>query len=179
MFKFNNFFMSWLEAMDETTPHTSKFHKESFYEHTLTVAYNAAINNTNRQLFIAALLHDIGKPETVVVREGKGATFYDHETHIDCVKLFLSEDDEDYEAVCDLIKYHMIPYKLNGPEPWRSFAEKTLLEIVHTHSSSFVSNLFALNDYDIKGTFSKKAPPTHIKQEMRQTVIGYATKLGL
>lgn len=177
MFKFDEF-MDWVEEMDVTTPHTSRYHKENFYEHVVAVAANAAINHAGRPLFIAAVLHDIGKPETARVREGKGATFYDHETHIDLVKNFLTEDDKDYNEVCELIKYHMLPYKLNGPQPWRSYAEETLVELVHSHSSSFMSNMFALNDYDVKGTYPDKAPPSRTTIEMRRTLEDYAALLG-
>lgn len=178
MFYFNRF-MVHLDIVNGDTPHTSKYHKESLYEHVVAVAYHAAINCADRALFIAALLHDIGKPETVSVKPGKGATFYDHETHLDMVKEFLTEDDPDYNTVCDLIKYHMLPYKLSGPEPWKSFAEKTLLEVVHTHTASFMSKLFALHDYDVKGSFSKEAPFENVVSMMRRTIHVYADNLGI
>lgn len=154
MFNYTKF-MEWLEEADKVTPHVSKYHKESFYEHVVLVASSAACHNASRPVFIAALLHDIGKPETCVERPEKGATFYNHETHLDLIDEFLTEDDIHYNLVCELIKLHMLPYQFNGPEPWRSYAEKQMLEVLHNHDASFISFLYELHGYDMTGTLSE------------------------
>ena len=147
-------FLDWLYEVDKDTPHTSRYHKESLYEHTIAVAYEAALTNPSRRLFLAALLHDIGKPETLVVREGKGSTFYNHETHLDMIKYFLTEDDVDYVDVCDLITFHMIPYTMKGPDPWRMKAVHTFNALTKAKGAAFMQDLMVLHECDMKGTFS-------------------------
>lgn len=150
-------FLDWLYEVDKDTPHTSRYHKESFYMHTIAVAYEATLTKPSRRLYIAALLHDIGKPETLVIRDGKGSTFYNHATHLDLISTFLDEDAEDYEDVCNLIKYHMLPYTMKGPDPWRSTAEQRFLEITRNHDASFIRDLMTLHMCDMKGTFSDES----------------------
>ena len=147
-------FLDWLYEANKTTPHTSHHHKESFYAHTIAVAYNAVCTLPSRRLYIAALLHDIGKPETLAIHEEKGSTFYNHESHINMVKEFLSEDDEDYYDVCNLIQYHMIPYTMKGPDPWKSVAEQTFMNNIRTHDTSFMRDLLTLHMCDMKGSYS-------------------------
>lgn len=175
MFNYTKF-MKWLEEADKETPHESKYHKESFYEHTILVASAAACRNESRPLFIAALLHDIGKPETLMVHPEKGATFYNHETHLDLIDEFLTKDDMHYKLVCDLIKLHMLPYQFNGPEPWRSYAEKQMLEVLHNHDALFISNLFMLHDFDMLGTHAGKPNASSI-DNARRIINTYANNL--
>ena len=66
----------------------------------------------------AALLHDIGKPDTTKVRKGR-ITSYDHdELGAKISKEFLEEytNDEDFiKKVCLMVKYHMhMLYVLKG-----------------------------------------------------------------
>lgn len=150
-------FLDWLYEVNKDTPHQSRYHHESFYQHTIAVAYNATLMHPSRRLFIAAVLHDIGKPETVMIRDGKGATFYNHETHLDLIKEFLSEDDEDYEGVCNLIRYHMLPYTMKGPDPWKTNAEQTFTELIRTYGTDFIMELLILHNCDMKGSFANKA----------------------
>lgn len=147
MFNFEKF-MEWLEEADKVTPHESRYHKETFYQHVVSVG-SMASKYGDRALFIASLLHDVGKPATVKYREGKGYTFYNHETAGgDIINQFLTEDDEDYQTIVDLVRWHMLPYQLKGPEPFKSYAEKQLLSLVQTHDSAFISRLFALHQFD-------------------------------
>lgn len=176
MFNYSKF-MKWLEETNEITPHESKYHKESFYEHVLLTACSAACHNASRPVFIAALLHDIGKPETLVMRPEKGATFYNHETHLDLIKEFLTEDDMHYYLVCELIKLHMLPYQLNGPEPWRSHAEKQMLEVLHNCDALFMSYLFELHTYDMRSTYSEYIPDEESIINARHVVDTYANKI--
>lgn len=166
-------FINWLEKTDKTLNHVSNYHKETYYQHIIVTAGYAALHNSDRPLFIASLLHDIGKPETFVLHPDKGSTFYNHETHLDLVKEFLTEDDKDYCLVCDLIKLHMLPYKFNGPEPWRSYAEKQMLEIIHKYDGVFMSYLFLLHEYDVGATFSEYAPEKSIIRNYKNAVETY------
>ena len=152
MFNFEKF-MDWLQEADKITPHESKYHKETFYQHTISVASKAS-KYGDRALFIAALLHDVGKPATVKYREGKGYTFYNHEAAGgDIINQFLTEDDEDYQTIMDLVRWHMLPYQLKGPEPYKSYAEKQLLSLVQTHDSMFIARLFTLHEFDDESAY--------------------------
>lgn len=84
------------------------------WNHTmLVIDYGAKVKNKskNEKIFMwAALLHDIGKPDTTKNRKGK-ITSYDHES-VGAVlaKKFLKEftqDDKFIEKVASLIRWHM------------------------------------------------------------------------
>ena len=166
-------FLEWLDKTSKGMPHTSRYHQESFSEHTIAVAYNVVLTYPTRRLYLAALLHDIGKPETLAIRNIQGSTFYDHETHLDLVKEFLSEDDEDYDDVCDLIRCHMLPYKMKGPDPWKTIADEKFLGLIRSHDISFVRDLLTLHLCDIKGSFSnaEKVPDNATFEKMLRNVI--------
>ena len=175
MFNFEKF-MEWLEEADKVTPHESKHHKETFYQHVVSVASMASKHN-DRALFIASLLHDIGKPATVKYREGKGYTFYNHESAGgDILNQFLTEDDEDYQTIVELVKWHMLPYQLKGPEPFKSYAEKQLLNLVQTHDSAFISRLFALHKFDDESAYGGNIAT--LAPAMRCSIYNYYDRFG-
>ena len=99
----------------KNTEQSVKYHPEgSVWNHTMMVVDEAAKvkdQSENKQAFMwAALLHDIGKPETTRNRKGK-ITSYDHDK-IGAVRAeeFLREFTEDEELirkVTGLVKYHM------------------------------------------------------------------------
>lgn len=84
------------------------------WNHTMLVVYEAAKRRVESKnpaaLMWAALLHDIGKPDTTKVRRGK-ITAYEHDTTgAVLAKRFLSactEDEALIRAVCSLVRYHM------------------------------------------------------------------------
>ena len=86
----------------------------SAWTHTLMVTDQAAKNKARsrdpRAFMWAALLHDIGKPSTTRVRNGR-ITSYDHDTvGAELVKDFFKEFDEKSEfinKVSNLVRYHM------------------------------------------------------------------------
>ncbi len=86
----------------------------SAWNHTLMVTDQAAKNKNRssdpRAFMWAALLHDIGKPSTTKVRNGR-ITSYDHDTvGAELVKDFFREFDEKSDfinKVSNLVKYHM------------------------------------------------------------------------
>lgn len=97
------------------TKQSPKYHPEgSVWVHTMMVVDEAARlrghSNNPRAFMWTALLHDIGKPCTTRIRNGK-ITSYNHD--IEGEKLtreFLrvfTEDQGFIEAVCGLVRYHM------------------------------------------------------------------------
>lgn len=86
----------------------------SAWIHTLMVTDQAAKNKRRsrdpRAFMWAALLHDVGKPSTTRVRNGR-ITSYDHDiVGAELVKDFFKEFDEKIEfinKVSNLVKYHM------------------------------------------------------------------------
>lgn len=64
-----------LKGVDEKNGHS---HKDVFY-HTLKVLDNVASVSDNIQLRLAAIFHDIAKPQTKTFVEGKGWSFHGHD----------------------------------------------------------------------------------------------------
>jgi putative nucleotidyltransferase with HDIG domain len=107
----------------QKTEQSIKYHPEgSVWNHTMLVVDEAAkVRDQSKQLrsfMWAALLHDIGKPDTTVNRKGK-ITSYDHDTvGARLTKDFLqcyTEDDNFIQEVSALVRYHMhMLYILKG-----------------------------------------------------------------
>ncbi|SDN18520.1 HDIG domain-containing metalloprotein [Acetanaerobacterium elongatum] len=105
------------------TKQSPKHHPEgSVWNHTLLVVDEAAkvkrLSSNPRVFMWAALLHDIGKPSTTKVRDGK-ITSYDHDLiGMNLARNFLSAFSLDkvmVDAVCGLVRYHMqILFVVNG-----------------------------------------------------------------
>ena len=64
------------------------------------------------------------------------------------VKEFLTEDDPDYDQVVFLVREHMLPFQIKGPEPWASYAQKQLIGFASQKPSIWIANLFYLNELD-------------------------------
>ncbi|NCB51281.1 MAG: HDIG domain-containing protein [Clostridia bacterium] len=100
---------------EQNTSQSPVHHPEgNVWEHTLMVVDEAAIRkscSTNPRAFMwAALLHEIGKPETTKVREGK-ITAYNHDRKgAELAHEFLcplTDDADLIENIVWLIRYHM------------------------------------------------------------------------
>ena len=99
----------------KTTKQSPVHHPEgNVWNHTMLVVDEAAKRRGESKcpeaLMWAALLHDIGKPDTTRVRKGK-ITAYDHEkVGVELARQFLSGFEADKaltDRVCMLIRYHM------------------------------------------------------------------------
>lgn len=99
----------------KTTKQSPVHHPEgNVWNHTMLVVDEAAKRRGESKcpeaLMWAALLHDIGKPDTTRVRKGK-ITSYDHEkVGVELARRFLSGLEADKaltDRVCMLIRYHM------------------------------------------------------------------------
>lgn len=111
-------FKQWPFSMLERLKNTeqSKIHhpEGNVWNHTMLVLDEAAVmreNSSNPKAFMwAALLHDIGKPDTTRIK-GEKITSYNHDSvGADLAKEFLETvtSEQDFiEKVCLLVKYHM------------------------------------------------------------------------
>jgi putative nucleotidyltransferase with HDIG domain len=90
-----------------------RHHIYSVYEHNLMSLKFAGQKKYNLVVRLAALLHDVGKPQTKVIREGV-ATFYNHE--MESAKIAMRILDrlrfprEIIERVVNLVRCHMFVY---------------------------------------------------------------------
>lgn len=119
---FNEYPFQMLKEL-KLTEQSKQYHPEgNVWNHTMLVVDEAAKvrdRSKDTRIFMwAALLHDIGKPDTTRSRKGK-ITSYEHDiVGARISKEFLSaltEDIEFVEAVSLLVKYHMhILYVLKG-----------------------------------------------------------------
>lgn len=89
-------------GFDQQTP----YHVYDVWEHTVHAVENIEPEPTLR---MAALLHDIGKPEMFTVRDGRGH-FYRHEKasreKANAIMRRLKYDNDSRRTVCRLIEYH-------------------------------------------------------------------------
>jgi tRNA nucleotidyltransferase (CCA-adding enzyme) len=133
----------------------NRWHAYDVYDHLLHTC-DAAPADKPRVRW-AALLHDIGKPETRVERDGEG-TFYRHEIvgaeiADEILQRFRFPNDE-REAIVHLVREHMFNYR----EQWTDAALRRWLRRVGTEA---VADLFDLRIADLLGNGSSKdSPPT-------------------
>lgn len=115
-----------LLAIEKSTEQSAKFHPEgNVWNHTMLVVDVAAQmkdKSSNAQAFMwAALLHDIGKPETTKIRSGR-ITAYNHEKiGANQARWFLMElgcDADLIGQVCALVRWHMQPLFVTKDMPF-------------------------------------------------------------
>jgi putative nucleotidyltransferase with HDIG domain len=111
---FNEYPFKMLQKLKHTEQ-SKKYHPEgSVWNHTMMVLDEAAKvkdqSKDAKALMWAALLHDIGKPDTTRMRKGK-ITSYDHDAAGEklCIDFLraLSVEEEFIQRVAALVRYHM------------------------------------------------------------------------
>lgn len=117
-------------ARQISTPQSPVHHPEgNVWNHTLLVVDRAAVRRTfsaySRAFMWAALLHDIGKPDTTKKRRGR-ITAYDHDrvgaglAHT--LLQQVTQDDVFLKAVAGLVRYHMQPLYVVKELPFQDIA---------------------------------------------------------
>lgn len=102
------------EILPELTPtvgfEQNDFHHEDVFEHTLTVVERS---EKEKILRFASLLHDIGKPASLAIREDGKRTFYLHEKiGAETAKSILERlkfSSKEVTTISRLVEYHMRP----------------------------------------------------------------------
>ncbi len=104
------------ELLENVGVEQNKHHIYSCYEHAVRSLDYAAKKGYGQNVRLAALLHDISKPE---VKEGRGqdATFYNHEVvGARTTKRILKRlkfSNEDIEKIVKLVRYHLFYYDVD------------------------------------------------------------------
>lgn len=128
----------------KTTQQNPVFHGEgNVYTHTQmvcqelirTAAFSSLSDKQKTELFLAAVLHDIGKVKTTRMEDGNWLSPHHSATGSQIVRSFLwqgcgicgtQEMIRFRETVCALIRYHMLPvYLMERKEPERTMRETT------------------------------------------------------
>lgn len=122
----------------------NKYHDKDVYEHTLSVLENI---ESKLELRLAALLHDISKPETFTLDEDNEGHFKGHhlksaEKSVEILKR-LRYDNKTIENVRVLIRYHYLKDI--------SIKEKGIKRFIRNVGLERLDDIFKLNIADIKG----------------------------
>jgi tRNA nucleotidyltransferase (CCA-adding enzyme) len=140
----------------------NRFHAYDVYEHSLRVVDAAAARPRVRW---AALLHDIGKPQTRVIRHGD-ATFYGHAERgaelADAILERFRFPTDERRAIVHLIRHHMFDFR-------REWSDAALRRWLRRVGVDAVADLFDLRVADVLGTGRTLAYPV-VLDEMRQRI---------
>ena len=139
--------------------HISKYHRESYFQHSMLVIAAMGKLTDSTPLLIAACLHDIAKPRTQGLNKIGEPCFYGHEEVSDEeLSQFLSVDDERYLRVKALIWCHMHPYLLANASDYekaiRKYCKKSLRKagIDIEVDDAFVNEVALLHEADDVGS---------------------------
>ena len=135
------------------------FHSFDVLDHSLLACDYAAAKNYSRQIRLAALLHDIGKPDVRKMGESGVWTFYRHEEiGADMCNMLLKRlrySNEVIENVCHLVKEHMFHYT----EDWSNSAVRRFIARVGETS---LEDLYLLRRADAFALAGKETEPNNL-----------------
>ena len=138
----------------------NKHHIFECYEHSLLSLKYAARRHFNRDVRMAALLHDIGKPKTKR-GEGLDATFYGHEvvgakmTSQILDRLRFSK--KDIEKITRLVRYHLFYYNVD------EVSESSVRRLVRQVGPENMEELLQVRMADRIGSGVPKAEPYKLR----------------
>jgi tRNA nucleotidyltransferase (CCA-adding enzyme) len=131
----------------------NRFHAYDVYEHSLRTCDGAPADKPRVRW--AALLHDIGKPATRVIRRGD-ATFYGHEqVGAELADTLLARyrfSNDDRQAIVHLVRQHMFDFR-------REWSDAALRRWLRRVGVDAVADLFDLRIADCLGNGLKTGYP--------------------
>ena len=135
------------------------FHQFDVLDHSLLACDYAAEKNYSREVRLAALLHDIGKPSVRKMDESGVWTFYRHEEigASMCHKILrrLRYSSEVIDNVCHLVKEHMFCYT----EEWSNSAVR---RFIARAGESALEDLYRLRRADAFALAGKEIEPMNL-----------------
>ncbi len=138
----------------------NKHHIYDCYEHSILSLKYAAEQDYNMHVRMAALLHDIAKPE---VKEGKGeeATFYNHEVVgerlAEKILKRLKFSKKDIEKITKLVRYHLFYYNVG------EVSESSVRRLVRKVGKENMDDLIKVRKADRIGSGVPKAEPYKLR----------------
>ncbi len=141
----------------------NRFHAYDVYEHSMRTC-DAAPADRPRVRW-AALVHDIGKPPTRVIRDGN-ATFYGHAERgaelADAMLERLRFATEERRAIVHLVRHHMFDFR-------REWSDAALRRWLRRVGIDAVADLFDLRIADVLGGGLASSPPI-LLEELRRRI---------
>jgi len=148
------------------------FHEFDVLDHSLLACDYAAANGFSREVRLAALFHDIGKPQVRELGESGVYTFYRHEeiSASLCRKIMnrLRYPNAVMDYVCHLVKEHMFLYS----DEWSDAAVRRFIARI---KEEYLNDIYCLRRADIYG-FSGKNPDYRSLQQLVERVNKVLTK---
>ncbi len=138
----------------------NKHHVYDCYEHSILSLDYAAKQDYNKQVRLAALLHDIAKPK---VKEGEGeeATFYNHEVvgEKEARKILkrLKFPKKDIKKIVKLVRYHLFYYNVD------EVSESSVRRLVRNVGKENIDDLIKVRKADRIGSGVPKAEPYKLR----------------
>lgn len=138
----------------------NKHHIYDCYEHAIFSLDYAAKKKFNMHVRVAALLHDIGKPQT---KRGEGAdsTFYNHEVVgariAENILRRMKFQKKDIEKITKLVRYHLFYYNVGEVK------ESSVRRLVRNVGIENIDDLLSLRMSDRIGSGVPKAEPYKLR----------------
>ncbi|MCL2175535.1 MAG: HD domain-containing protein [Treponema sp.] len=130
------------------------FHQFDVFDHSLLACDYAAAKNYSRELRLAALFHDVGKPSTREMDKTGVYTFYRHEEVsaylCNSILTRLKYPNAVIDTVCHLVKEHMFLYE----DHWTDAAVRRFIARVGEEN---LENVYKLRLCDVFGFSGKES----------------------
>ncbi|MEK9135306.1 MAG: HD domain-containing protein [Patescibacteria group bacterium] len=138
----------------------NKHHIYDCYEHNLRSLEYSAKKNFNKEVRLAALLHDIGKPRAKR-GEGQDATFYNHEIigarMASQILNQLKFPKKEAEKIVKLVRFHLFYYNVG------EVGENSVRRLVRNVGPEYMEELLQVRQADRIGSGVPKAEPYKLR----------------
>jgi poly(A) polymerase/tRNA nucleotidyltransferase (CCA-adding enzyme) len=147
----------------------NRHHKYNVWEHNLLALEHIANNAPQKlQLRLAALLHDVAKPRTLVVDEAGRRHFYHHETEGEKLtqKILrrLRYDNKTIKDVCHLVRHHLSLHH------YPDMSDAAIRRLIRRVGLDYLDDLLYLRAADRAASGTKKGPISGGTQVLLQRI---------